>query len=72
MAACSRVLGMVVAESGTLARVLGPACSTSGVILEAVRRMASSCWSSTGSESLVVCLKAMSHGLREVDVFFGY
>ena len=58
MAACYRALEMVVAESGTLARVLGPAGSTVAVILEAVRRMGGSCWSSAESGSLVVCLRA--------------
>ena len=51
---------MVVAESGTLARVLGLAGSTNVVILEAVRGMVSSCWRSAGSGSLVVCLRATS------------
>ena len=60
MGPCSRALKRGVAESGTPAEVLGPVGSTSAVILEAVRRMVSSCWSSAGSRSLVVRLGATS------------
>ena len=41
VAACSRALQMVVAESGTLARVLGPA---GAVIFVLGKRRVSSCW----------------------------